>query len=160
MWKEELEMFRGLTAINLDAKGRMAIPMKYRGLLSSQADNRIILTIDTEDACLLLYPLPEWEKIENKLEALPSFHPMTRRIQRLLLGHATELELDKNGRLLIPNLLREYAAIEKSVMLVGQGKKFELWSDSTWQSGRKAWLAQKNPEDVAGLPDELKEISL
>jgi len=163
MWikvEEEREMFRGLTAINLDAKGRMAMPVKYRTLLSSQANNRIILTIDTEDACLLLYPLPEWEKIEHKLEALPSFHPMTRRIQRLLLGHATELELDKSGRLLIPNLLREYAALEKEVMLVGQGKKFELWSDSTWQSGRKAWLAQKNPEDAAGLPDELKEISL
>jgi transcriptional regulator MraZ len=153
-------MFRGLTAINLDAKGRMAMPVKYRTLLSNQANNHVILTIDTEDACLLLYPLPEWEKIEQKLEALPSFHSTTRRIQRLLLGHATELELDKNGRLLIPSLLREYATIEKAVMLVGQGKKFELWSDSAWQSGRKAWLAQKNPKDITGLPDELKEISL
>jgi MraZ protein len=154
------EMFRGLTAINLDVKGRMAVPVKYRAVLSSQANNRMVLTIDTEDTCLLLYPLPEWEKIEQKLEMLPSFHAVTRRIQRLLLGHATEIELDKNGRLLIPNLLRDYAAVDKSIMLVGQGKKFEIWNESIWQSGRKAWLAQKNPENGAGLPDELKDISL
>lgn len=158
--KWEKGMFRGLTAITLDAKGRMAIPVKYRALLNVQSGNSVVVTIDTEDPCLLLYPLPQWEEIEHKLEALPSFQASTRRIQRLLLGHATELELDKSGRLLLPALLREYAHIDKAVMLVGQGKKFELWSESRWQSGRKAWLEQNPDKNAAGLPPELQSLSL
>lgn len=152
-------MFRGITAVNIDAKGRLAIPTKYReGLLASDS-GKLVMTIDTETNCLLLYPMSEWEVIESKLQALPSFNPQARRIQRLLIGHATETEMDSAGRILVSQILREYARMEKKVMLVGQGKKFELWNEAEWMNGRERWLAEEtnSPET---LPDEMKTLSL
>jgi MraZ protein len=152
-------MFRGISTINLDTKGRMAIPSRYRLQIEKEANSQLIVTIDTQNRCLLLYPLPEWELIERKIEALPSFNPTARRIQRLLIGHATEVELDSNARILLPPLLREYAVIDKRVMLVGQGKKFEIWDEGQWQGGRDEWLVQ-TPLLAADLPEELKSLSL
>ena len=152
-------MFRGISSVNLDVKGRMAMPARYRIVLQQDAQNKMVVTIDTEEKCLLLYPLPEWNTIEAKIEALPSFNTTTRRIQRLLIGHATELELDNNGRVLLPPLLREYAALEKQIVLVGQGKKFEIWDAKSWQNGRETWLAS-GINDLPQLPDELKYLSL
>ena len=152
-------MFRGITGITLDNKGRFAIPTRYREPLAEEADHQVVVTIDTEDRCLLLYPLPEWETIETKIEALPSFNPMARRIQRLLMGHACELEMDNTGRILLPVLLREYAGIEKQIILVGQGKKFEIWSDTAWQSHRDRWLSSDG-KARDGLPPELETLSL
>ena len=152
-------MFRGVAEIALDTKGRLAIPTRYREPLEEEAGNQVVITIDTEDHCLLLYPLPEWETIEAKIEALPSFNPAARRIQRLLIGHAHETEMDSNGRILLPLLLREYAGIDKQVILVGQGKKFELWSKAAWQTHREQWLNPNNKGKDA-LPPELESISL
>ena len=137
----------------------MAIPTRYRGSLETHCDGQLIVTIDTEVTCLLLYTLPEWETIEAKIQALPSFNPRARRIQRLLIGHATELELDGNSRILLPPLLREYAGLEKHVVLVGQGKKLEIWDEDQWRQGRDQWLAQDAGE-IGELPEELKTISL
>ena len=148
-------MFRGINAINLDPKGRLAMPTRYRDRLQGQ----LVVTIDTESPCLLLYPMTEWEIIEQKIEALPSFNRMTRRIQRLLIGHATEVELDSHGRLLVPPPLRDYAKLEKELMLVGQGKKFEIWSEPQWQSGRDSWLAEEAARDDE-LPSELQTLAL
>ena len=153
-------MFRGLNAINLDEKGRLAVPMRYRDRLVTDCKGQLVLTIDTEASCLLLYPLPEWEIIEAKIQALPSFNPVARRIQRLLMGHATEIEMDGNGRLLLPTLLRDYAKLDKRIMLVGQGKKFELWDELQWHSGRETWLAAEAKADPAAMPEELKDISI
>ncbi len=150
-------MFRGINSINIDVKGRMAMPTRYRDRLSEECDGQLVATIDTETACLLLYPLTEWEIIERKVEALPSFNPAARRIQRLLIGHATEMELDGNGRILIPPVLREYAGLDKKVMLVGQGRKFEIWSDANWQQERTDWLATKGEGKI---PPELESLSL
>lgn len=152
-------MFRGLNAIAVDAKGRIAIPARYRDTLREEADGVLVCTIDTEERCLLLYPYPQWEEIEQKLEALPSFHPVSRRIQRLLIGHATELELDRNNRILVPPLLREYAGLGQTVMLVGQGKKFEIWGESQWEMARDGWLAEETGTDE-DLPPDLKTLSL
>lgn len=152
-------MFRGINAVNLDVKGRMAMPMRYRVQLENEVQGRLVVTIDTEEKCLLLYPLPVWEEIEKKIEALPSFNRLTRRIQRLLIGHATEVEFDGNGRILLPPLLREYACLDKKVILVGQGKKFEIWSEKLWGSGRDGWLATGLNEKTE-LPTELQSISL
>jgi len=152
-------MFRGINAVVLDAKGRMAMPARYREQLQRDSVNELVVTIDTESPCLLLYPLPEWELIEQKLQALPSFNKAARRIQRLLVGHATELELDGSGRILLPPLLREYASLDKKVMVVGQGKKFELWDEQQWQSGRKNWLAEE-AGSVDMLPEELQSLAL
>jgi MraZ protein len=152
-------MFRGLAAVSIDAKGRLAIPTQYRSLIMEEAEGHLVLTIDTEERCLLLYPSSQWQEIEEKLERLPSFHPASRRIQRLLIGHATDLEMDRNGRILIPGLLREYASLDKTVMLVGQGKKFEIWGEHQWQEGRDGWLAE-DLHDNSDVPADLLTLSL
>lgn len=152
-------MFRGLMSLALDEKGRMAIPARYRDLML--AEGHLVVTIDTEERCLLLYPASQWEAIERKLESLPSFHPVTRRIQRLLIGHATDVEMDRGGRILVPPLLRDYAGLDKVVMLVGQGKKFELWSESQWNEARMGWLSQGLGAVGTGeMPQELSQLSL
>lgn len=152
-------MFRGLNFINLDAKGRIVMPMRYRAQLPIELKEQLVITIDTEEKCLLLYPFPIWEEIEKKIENLPSFNQATRRIQRLLIGHATELEMDDNGRILLPPLLREYANLDKSVILVGQGKKFEIWDKKIWTEHRDTWLS-KGLDEPSTLPQELQSLSL
>lgn len=154
-----LSNFRGITSINVDSKGRLAMPVRYRDQLLQETDGRVVITIDTEERCLLLYPFVIWESIEKKIEALSSFDPRTRRIQRLLIGHATETELDSSGRILLPQLLREYASLDKCVMLVGQGKKFEIWDEGVWNSGRDQWIA-KGLGSTEELPEVLKNLSL
>lgn len=151
-------MFRGINSVNLDAKGRMAMPTRYRERLQHDANSQLVATIDTEESCLLLYTLPDWEVIEAKLAKLPSFNPASRRIQRLLIGHATELEMDGQGRILVPPILREYAGIEKKAILLGQGNKFELWGDSSWQESRSKWINEEQGSNQ--LPDELQSLSL
>ena len=76
----------------------------------------LVATVDRSDRCLLIYTLPDWEVIEQKLVKLPTLNAATRRLQRLMIGHATELELDSNGRILIPPTLREYAALSRNAM--------------------------------------------
>lgn len=151
-------MFRGLNTVNLDAKGRLAVPMKYRQMLVDLCAGRLVATIDTEERCLLIYPVDEWELIQAKIEALPSFNPSARRIQRLLIGHATDIELDSNGRILLSQPLREYAQLEKETILLGQGKKLELWSKDLWNSRREDYIAEVNAPEA--LPDELLNLSL
>ena len=151
-------MFRGVTTLNLDAKGRMAMPSKYRERLLAQSDGQLVVTVDLSDPCLLLYPLSEWEDIERKLVRLGNLDPRARRLQRLLIGHATEVELDSNGRILLPPPLREFAQLDKRIALTGQGKKFEIWNERVWQEQRESWL-------VAGAEDselsaELESLSL
>jgi MraZ protein len=152
-------VFRGVNGINIDGKGRMMMPARYREGFQQTNRDTVVLTIDTEEKCLLLYPIAAWEEIESKLAALPSFNPAARRIQRLLIGHATEVEFDSQGRILLPPLLREYAGLTKRMMLVGQGKKFELWDEEHWQQRRNEWLDEESNTD-SGLPEEVKTLSL
>lgn len=151
-------MFRGVNNISLDAKGRMAIPARYRERLAERCDGQLVVTVDIS-RCLLLYPLPDWEEIERKLVRLPSFNPQARRLQRLLVGHATELELDGNGRVLLPQPLREFAGLEKRVVMIGQGNKFELWDEDSWNAQRDEWLGEGGAPGV-DLPAELENLSL
>lgn len=150
-------MFRGVNALTLDSKGRLAIPTRYREELVRVANGRLVVTVD-RDHCLLLYPLPEWEEIERKLVKLPSFNAPARRLQRLLIGHATEVELDGNGRILLPPPLREFAALDKTVVMIGQGNKFEIWDEAQWNTRRAEWLSANDGEGE--LPDELGSLSL
>jgi len=152
-------MFRGVNGVNIDAKGRIVMPTRYRDRLQNDSRGCVVMTIDTDERCLLLYPIAAWEDIESKLAALPSFNSAARRIQRLLIGHATELEIDNHGRILLPPLLREYAGLSKRAMLVGQGKKFELWDESHWQERRGQWLEEESGTEQ-DLPDEVKSLSL
>lgn len=148
-------MFRGVNVANIDTKGRIMLPVRYRTSLLAGS----ILTIDTEERCLLLYPLATWEEIESKIASLPSFNAASRRIQRLLIGHATDIELDAQGRILLPPLLREYAGLDKRAMLVGQGKKIELWAEDHWQESRHSWLKEELSLD-SELPEVVKLLSL
>ncbi len=132
-------MFRGVTIVHLDAKGRLAIPVRYRERLETLSGARLVITID-RDRCLLLYPEPEWEIIERKFAALPAFDPTARALQRLYIGNAQEVELDAQGRILIPIQLREFAGLEKHVAFIGQGVKFEIWDESAWRARMEAAL--------------------
>ena len=152
-------MFRGINAITIDTKGRLAIPTRYRAALGADERTPLVVTIDTEETCLLLYPLATWQIIEENLQKLPSFNAAARRIQRLLIGHATDVELDGNGRVLLPNVLRDYAQLEKEVVMIGQGNKFEVWNKALWEARRENWLAEEAAE-TASLPEEMKTFSL
>ncbi|GGF74462.1 division/cell wall cluster transcriptional repressor MraZ [Alteromonas lipolytica] len=125
-------MFRGANAINLDSKGRLAIPTKHRQPLLDDCAGQLICTIDTQQSCLLLYPLPEWEEIELKLSKFSSNIEQERRKIRLLLGYAIDCEMDKSGRVLIPVPLRNHAKLDKEILLVGQLNKFEIWDSEIW----------------------------
>ena len=152
-------MFRGATLVNLDSKGRITVPSRYRTTLSEISEGQMVCTIDLNQPCLLLYTLPEWEKIELKLAALSSMNPAERRVQRLLLGHASECQMDNAGRLLIAPVLRQHAGLTKEVMLVGQFNKFELWDETTWYQQVKEDIDAE--QSVTGaLSERLQDLSL
>jgi MraZ protein len=151
-------VFRGANAISLDAKGRLAMPSRYRDELVARCSGQLIVTIDAVDPCLCVYPLAEWELIENKLRELASFREENRRLQRLLIGNAVDLELDASGRFLVPPRLREYAKLDKRAMLVGQLNKFQLWDEDSWNAVAEADLAAiKQP---GALSDDLRDLIL
>jgi MraZ protein len=150
-------MFRGATKVTLDDKGRMVMPTRYREQIAELAQGHLVVTVD-RDQCLLIYPLPEWEQTERRLMSLPSLNPQARRLQRLMVGYATELEIDGHGRMLLPPELREFAKLERHGMLIGQGNRFELWDDGRWGERRDQWLMS---EAAAGdLPSELDSLKL
>jgi MraZ protein len=138
-------VFRGITSVNLDAKGRMALPSRYRDAWAV-CDGKLVLTIDSRERCLLLYPTPEWDVVQAKLEGLSNLRKPARLLQRLLIGHATDVDIDASGRVLIPPMLREFASLKKKLVLLGQGNKVEVWSDEIWQQRLGDWL-EKPPAD-------------
>ena len=152
-----LAVFRGAHHVNVDDKGRVAIPARFRERLATHCNGDLVVTIDTEERCLLIYPQPDWDDVQAKVEALPSFNVAARRVQRLLIGHATDMQMDSAGRILLTPPLRGYAQLEKKGMLVGQGRKLELWEDAAWQA-----LQDSRPDDPSGqeLPAELLALSL
>lgn len=130
--------FLGSHAINMDAKGRLAIPTKVREELAQLCGGRIVLTANAdEEHCLLLYPEPAWETLRPQIEALPNMNKAARRLQRLILGNAAPMELDSAGRILVPPTLRHYAHLEKKLMLIGQGKN---WSSGAKNVGLPGWM--------------------
>lgn len=151
-------MFRGINSATLDGKGRMALPTRFRESLNVTAEGKLVATIDMREQCLLLYPLPEWEVVQRKLESLPNIGDKARRLQRLLIGHATDLDLDAQGRILLPAMLREFAALEKKLVLVGQGNKLEIWSADLWQERMSSWL--KDDTDLLSDSDEFTGLSV
>jgi len=131
----------------------MAIPTRIRDALVESCGGRLVVTAHTEDRCLLVYPEPEWLVLLPQIEALPSFNKVSQRVKRILIGYASTLEIDANGRVLVPPTLREYANIDKKMMLVGQGKKLELWSE-------ESWLALLNQPADDDIPAEMLSLSL
>ncbi len=139
-------MFRGNNEINIDAKGRMAIPVRYRDTLMELCGGDLVATVNLQDKCLSIYPLPKWKEIETDIAEMPALRAETRRIQLLLIGHARDLELDGNGRVLIPPELRVYAGLDKKVMLVGQSHRLELWDSSVWSAKCESLLDESQGE--------------
>ena len=154
-------MFRGVTAINLDAKGRFAIPTRYREELQDCCERQLVVTVAMnekcvgESGCLWLYPLPEWEKLELTVSKLPTLNKMAGKLRRFLIGNATETEMDGQGRLLVSEKLRQFAGMEKKLILVGQLNKFEIWNEDAWNAKESEWM---NADDDEGL-DELENLS-
>ena len=149
-------MFKGGSTVNLDAKGRLALPTRYREDLISRCEGRVVLTVH-DDRCLLLYALPDWDEIERKLVRLPNQNRRARTLQRMVLGHATEIDMDKSGRILIPPRLREFALLEKRVVLAGLGNKFEIWNEEAWDKRCDEYVSD---DGDAELPDSLETLTL
>lgn len=140
-------MFGGVATLNLDSKGRLAIPAKHRDALLQGCGGKLTVTVDPSQ-CLLIYPQPAWEPVREKLNNLPAFNQQARALQRLILGHAEEVELDSAGRILVSPTLRNFAGLDRAVALVGLGSKFELWDEGRWQAQTAAALAM-SPADIA-----------
>ena len=151
-------VFRGVNQLALDAKGRLAIPAKHRASLAGSPDNaeRTLIVTADPSRCLLVYPRATWEPIQARLMGLSSFNAEIRGLQRLLVGHADEVDMDGTGRILVPPALRQYAGLEHHVVLVGQGNKFELWDEAKWQQETERTITFP----AGGLPPELDGFSL
>jgi MraZ protein len=148
-------MFRGATNLSMDAKGRLSVPAKHRDALLTQSAGNVVLTAHPH-GCLLLYPQPAWEPIQAKMMALSSFDKQSSSLQRLLVGFAEDITVDAAGRLLISPTLRDFAGLEKDVMLVGQGSHFEMWNLSAWRKQ----LDNVMSGDGIEMPAELEGFSL
>lgn len=153
-------MFRGAALLSLDAKSRVAVPTKHRDALRTQSGEAqsaggLVLTAHPH-RCLLLYPQHAWEPIQSKLMALSSFDKQSSGLQRLLVGYAEDVELDSAGRLLVSSALRQFANLDKQIMLVGQGSHFELWNVDAWH----AQLERAIGDEEMLIPAELEGFSL
>lgn len=134
------------------------MPARYRDRVLELCQGQLIATIALEERCLWIYPVPAWNKVEEQLRIAPNMNPAVKRLNRLLVGNANEIELDSNGRFVVPPMLREHAGLDKKVVLVGQLDKFELWSEEVWEATTNAYLDQE--QDFGDLPDALQNLSL
>ena len=150
-------MFRGISTINLDDKGRVAIPTRYRETLQQCCQRQMIVTVAVnerctgESGCLWLYPLPEWEKLEQTIIQLPTLNKAASKLRRFLIGNASECEMDTQGRLLLPEKLRTFAALDKKVILAGQLGKFEIWNEVAWNAKEQDFMDSNDTEGVEEL---------
>jgi len=141
-------MLRGPDKLTVDAKGRMPMPSRHRELIQELCAGQMVITLD-RDRCLLIYPRPEWLAVEAKLNELSDTNTYTKKLKRLMVGNATEVELDSAHRLLIKPVLRDYAGIEKKVVLMGQGKKFELWNEERYLASLDDWSDADSSDEEA-----------
>jgi MraZ protein len=143
-------VFFGETAINLDAKGRLAIPMRYREAIQEACEGRLVLTYSAFDSgALYMYPEQYWERVRDEVTGLSTFNPGHRSLQRKLVGSASAVEPDGNGRIQLPQTLRQVAGLEKRVVLMGMGNRFEIWNETI--------LNQKRAEEERVLDEAPSE---
>lgn len=156
-------MFRGLNPLVLDGKGRMAIPTKLRDALMQRGGGTLVVTLHPK-RCLMLYGLADWELIEAAFHELPSFHPLAQDLQDMLVGNATEVEMDGTGRVLLPQIHRNYAKLEKDVVMVGKGTRFDIWNTGAWETRMDGMGDLTTRLDEAqrngALPDALRDFRL
>ncbi len=146
-------MFRGRYEHTIDPKGRLSIPSKFREILVANYDERLIVT--NYDGCLWAYPVREWKTVEDKVPALPQFKPEVRALQRFFISAAAECHVDQNGRIIIPNSLRRYAALNTDVVIVGMTKRFEIWAREKWQK-----VFDEAEQDLSSIGEKLADLGL
>jgi len=157
-------MLTGASIIQLDAKGRLAIPSRYREALAARSGGQLVTTVsfsvgkERDDRSLWMYPRDAWKRVAKKVAALPDFDANHRVFKRFFIGYASDMEMDRSGRVLLPALLRDFAAIGKGVCLIGQSNKFELWSEEKWRARHDQWLA--DAIDMDKISPELEQLSL
>ncbi len=151
-------VFRGIHRINLDSKGRLAAPARCRERLAERSAGKVVCTVH-QSGCVLVYPHIEWEAIERELDALPSFDPVAGETKRMMLAHASECELDGQGRFLLPLMLRRFARLDKTVVWAGLGRKAELWDEAAWETRAAEWQQAGGPSQEA-LPPSLARLTI
>jgi MraZ protein len=140
-------MFQGETAVTIDDKGRLAIPIAYRELVA-RAGNRLVVAYNPYEAgCLWLYPEVEWDKVRDQVMALPNAKRVHRNLQLKLVGAATPVEPDGNGRVLVPSSHRNAAGIDKKAVLLGMGNKFEVWSEQAHLAQIRQTIGEEEVSD-------------
>lgn len=145
-------MFSGRHALNLDAKGRLAVPSKHREKLNASCGGRVVLTQHPMDNCLVIYPEPQWLTIADQVAGLSDADSRVRALKRRFLGQAVEMELDGSGRILVPTELRDLIGLDKKAMLVGILHRFELWAEDAWQAEQaKLDMEDAMPESASSL---------
>lgn len=143
-------MFIGEYSLTIDEKGRLSIPMKFRDELKGKA----VVTRGLDNS-LFLYSMSEWQKLAEKLSNLPISKANTRAFSRLMLAGAMDCEFDKNGRIILPDYLREFAKIEKRVVVAGLYNRLEIWSEDLWKKYKKS--TEKDSTEIA---EQLGEIGV
>ena len=150
-------MFRGVHNLTIDAKGRLKIPTRHQVQINKICEGKMVLSIHPDDPCLLLYPLKDWQILEQKVSTLPSLNIHTKRLKHKLIDHATDCELDSTSRVLISTPLREYANIDKKIIMSGQGNNFELWDEYIWHKQLTNLDVLSEKEDI---PSSISELAL
>jgi len=146
-------MFQGETSITLDDKGRVSIPTALREVIASACGNRLVSTYNPfELGCLWLFPVIDWEALRDQVNQLSSLVAVHRNLQLKLVGAATPIDVDGNGRVLLPASQRAAASIEKRAVLLGMGRKFELWSEEAHQAKVRETIREDQvTADMRGL---------
>jgi MraZ protein len=150
-------LLTGQQATTLDSKGRLAIPARYRALLEEGCEGRLKVTVNHDRECLLIYPIQEYDQRAQVINKLSDFDPLERRLKLMFIGHAFDMDMDANARVLVPSTLRELVGIEREVVLVGQHHKLELWDAAAWTRKLDS-LFSIGP--AVGVSEKLRSLSL
>lgn len=151
--------FTGADSLNLDAKGRLSMPTAHRDALMELCDGQLYITRHWRVKCLLLYPLPKWEQVRDDLIKKPNVDQVSQMMSRLVLGHAKPVSLDANNRLLIPPNLRESVGLEKEILLLGMGEKFELWNERHFSDLSESWYETSDGLAFDEIPEHLRGLA-
>ncbi len=135
------------------------MPSRFREVLSASSVSQLVVSIDVQGLCLTMYPLAQWEEMEQRLMSLPSLHDSVRRMQNMIIGNAFETEMDGNSRISIPPQLRKQVGLDKKITMVGQGSRLEIWSEEAWEARFGEWK-EVGPNSLADLPDSIKDMVL
>jgi MraZ protein len=146
-------MFRGRYNHQVDTKGRLSVPSRFREVLAAASEGRLILT--NFDECLWAFTVPEWQELERKVSALPQFMEEVKALQRVFISAAVECPIDRQGRILIPPTLREYAGLSRDVVIVGMTRRFEIWAKERWDE-----VFERARVKLDGMGAKLAELGL